>query len=197
MANRREFLQISASALGLMAVPQTVLAGLTPNIKDMPFYKVIFDERYEDCRVFADEARRMGATTCAITDDVTELWYGGLRRQLAEHPGVIAGLTNETNAFLLELLGHDVFHRQVFRGEHSFRNGDLIGHRINGPENFVAQTSGLPFDQGHWSTDLARLFSYYDNSRPTYPRTSVHTHEHQDPSNLKLVSWIIAPLKKV
>ena len=196
MANRREFLQLSAAALGLMTVPHRVLAGLTPDLNNMPFYRVFYDERYEDSRVFAGEARNMGAVTTAITGDVGELWYGGLRKQLSEQSGMIAGLTTETDAFLIELLSHDVFYHQVFRGEHRFRDDNLIGHRIDGPEQFLEQTSSLPLNREYWSTDLARLFSLYDNVGPTYPRVSKHTRGDQDESTLKLVSWIIVPLSR-
>ena len=196
MANRREFLQLSAATLGLMAVPVQTLAGMNPSVA-MPFYKVIYDERFEDCLTFAREARRMGAATHAIREDITDLWYDDLRGHLSGHPGLIAGLTTASSAFLLELLGHDVFHHQVFRGEHKFSDGRLNGHRFEVPGYIAEQAYALQRDRKRWSTDLVRLISRYDHTRPSYPRTLVSSPGQSERSSPDLVSWVIAPLKRV
>ena len=196
MANRREFLQLSAATLGIMAAPVKTLAGMAPSAP-MPFYKVIYDERYEDCLAFAREARRLGAVTHGIRDDVTELWYGDLRRHLSEQPGLIAGLTTASSAFLLELLGHDVFHHQVFRGEHTFTNEKFSGHHFEVPAYIANDVTTLTVDPDHWSKDLAGVISRYDSSLPTYPRTPINSPRRHDGSKADLVSWVIAPLRKI
>lgn len=195
MANRREFLQLSAATFGIMAAPVKTLAGMTPSAA-MPFYKVIYDERYEDCLAFAHEARRLGAATHGIRDDVTELWYGDMRGHLSEQPGLIAGLTTASSAFLLELLGHDVFHHQVFRGEHKFSNEKLTGHHFEVPRYIANDVTELTLDPNHWSKDLAAVIARYDNSLPTYPRSLINTPRRHDGSTADLVSWIIAPLRR-
>jgi len=196
MANRREFLQLSAATLGIMAAPVKTLAGMTPSAA-MPFYKVIYDERFEDCVAFAHEARRLGAATHGIRDDVTDLWYGDLRRHLSVQPGLIAGLTTASSAFLLEQLGHDVFHHQVFRGEHKFSNAKLTGHHFEVPEYIGNNVTSLTLDREHWGKDLAVVMSHYDTTRPTFPRTLINAPRRHDGSTANLVSWVIAPLKKV
>lgn len=195
MANRREFLQFSAATLGFMAVPVDTLAGLNP-ATPTPFYKVIYDERFEDCRIFAREARRLGAKVQGIREDVTDLWYGDLRSHLAVQPGLIAGLTTVSSAFLLELLGHDVFHRQVFRGEHTSSDGQLSSHRFEVPEYIADLASALTADKAHWSTELAGLMSRYDQARPSFPRTRISSPVRSERSTPDLVSWVIAPLRK-
>ena len=197
MANRREFLQLSTAALGLMSVSVKTLAGTIRSYKDLPFYKVIYDDRFEDCRSFAREAERLGAVTHAISEDITELWYEDLRGRLSEQPGVIAGLTTPSSAFLLELFSHDAFHHQVFRGEHTNSNEKITLHRFETPGYFTGHASTLTTDRKGWSMDLARLMSGYDNSLPTYPRESVNVPGHHRKSSADLVSWIIAPLRKV
>lgn len=196
MANRREFLQLSAATLGLMSIPIKTMAGTTQTFKDLPFYKVIYDDRFEDCRTFAHEARRLGAVTHAIREDITELWYEDLRGRLSEQPGVIAGLTTASSAFLLELFSHDVFHHQVLRGEHTNNNEKITFHRFEAPGYIAGHASGLTTDRGRWSTDLAGLMSGYDLSQPTYPRESVNVPNHNDRFTADLVSWIIAPLNR-
>ena len=196
MANRREFLQISAATLGFMAVPAKTLAGMNPSTP-MPFYKVIYDERFADCRIFAREARRLGAVTHGVREDITDLWYGDLRDHLSGQPGLIAGLTTATSAFLLELLGHDVFHHRVFRGEHNFSNAGLTGHRFEVPGYIAEHASTLTSGREHWTAGLAGLMSRYDHARPAYPRTLISPPGPGLRSSPDLVSWVIAPLKRV
>lgn len=196
MANRREFLQLSAATLGLMATPVTTLARTNPS-SVMPFYKVIYDERFDSCLDFAREAHSLGAATQGIREDITELWYGDLRRHLSEQPGLIAGLTTASSAFLLELLGHDVFHHQVFRGEHLLDAGRLNAYRFEAPGYLAEHASALPTGSKHWSADLAELLSRYDHTLPSYPRVTVKSPGLTSTSNPDLVSWVIAPLRKV
>lgn len=195
MANRREFLQLSAATLGIMAAPVKTLAGVNPS-HGMPFQRVIYDERYEDCLAFAHAARRLGAPTHAIREDITELWYGDLRRNLSEQPGLIAGLTTASSAFLMELLGHDVFHHQVFRGEHVVSKGKLEAYRFEVPGYVAEYASTLRTEDTLWSTKLAELMSHYDRSQPSFPRTQVQSHRHEGLSHPDLVSWVIAPLSR-
>ena len=196
MANRREFLQLSAATMGLMSVSVKTLAGTVQSFEDLPFYKVIYDDRFEDCRIFAREARRMGAVTHAIREDITGLWFEDLRGRLSQQPGVIAGLTTSTSAFLLELFSHDVFHHQVFRGEHTNRNEKITFHRLETPGYIAGHAAALTTDRERWSMDLAGLMSGYDHRLPTYPRESVSVPGHNDRFTADLVSWIIAPLNR-
>jgi hypothetical protein len=195
MANRREFLQLSAATLGIMAVPVKTLAGMNPSTS-MPFFKVIYDERFEDCQAFAHESRKLGAVTQGIREDITDLWYGDLRGQLAQQPGLIAGLTTASSAFLLELLSHDVFYHQVFRGEHQLNDAQLTAYRIEAPGYIAKHASALQTGGKHWSTDLAELLARYDHSRPSFPRTQVTSTDNFTPSSPDLVSWVIAPLSR-
>ena len=195
MANRREFLQLSAATLGIMAAPVKALAGVDPS-QVMPFQRVIYDERYEECLAFASAARAMGARTRGIREDVTELWYGDLRGELARNPGLIAGLTSASSAFLMELLGHDVFHHQVFKGEHKVNAGRLEAYRFEVPGYIAEHTSRLQTADRHWSIALAQLMSNYDHKLPSYPRTQVKSHQQSGISQPDLVSWVIAPLNR-
>ena len=195
MANRREFLQLSAATLGIMAVPIKTLAGMKPSA-NTPFFKVIYDERFEDCLAFAHESRKLGAATQGIREDITDLWYGDLRGQLAQQPGLIAGLTTASSAFLLELLSHDVFHHQVFRGEHQLTGGQLSAYRFEAPGYIAEHAAALQTGAQHWSTELAGLLARYDHTRPSYPRTQVTSTDNFTPSSPDLVSWVIAPLSR-
>jgi hypothetical protein len=123
MANRREFLQVSTTALGLMTIPGAMLSAAINKPHSSPYSRVIFDSRFKEAKQFARQAEFSGIKTTSIhDDDITSLWYDDLRIQLNKTPGTIAGYTTENTAFLLEVLSHDVFHRQVSFEQH----GELV-----------------------------------------------------------------------
>lgn len=197
MTSRRGFLQLGATALGIMSMPMTAVSGIMGNQRRNPFDRVIYDDRFTECLSFKKEAERLGATTYGIQGDVSELWYGDLRDYLAGQSGLIAGMTTESSAFLLKILGHDVFHHQVFRADHINQNGKFVGHRFTAPEYLINQAVVVSQNHQTWSVDMARLLSLYDRKRPCSAKVTIKTSIKEDLATENLVSWIIAPLPRI
>lgn len=75
---------------------------------DVPFYKVIYDERFAAGVDFAQQAREQGLAVQAIRGDMTDVWYRDLRHKWQKEPAAIAGLTAYGALFCLERLAWDV-----------------------------------------------------------------------------------------
>ena len=72
----------------------------------MPYYKAVFDERFEGARAFATQATAR-ATTVAIRGDVTKLFFNDLDRQWKLGPVWLVGFTTPASLFCLHLLARD------------------------------------------------------------------------------------------
>jgi hypothetical protein len=120
MASRREFLQagIAASMLPLAASAAIDPAG-QPNAEALPFYKVIFDERFPASVAFGGRMKRQGAAVHAIQGDITDLWFHDLDARWKQGPAAIAGMTAHGALFCLERLAWDHGMRVVYRLEHA------------------------------------------------------------------------------
>ena len=199
MTNRRQFLQMSAAAAS--ALP---LASRAVNLSETvdadpvyPFYKVIYDDRFADCRAFAKEAARFGANIHAHQGDVTDLWYNDLYYRWKEGPAAIAGFTLESHAFLLEILGRDAGLWQVYRGEHTIREGNLLEHRIAASESVVSKADSLLNTRRGMGHSVSRLIAEAgdrDDRNVSEFKTSRRVLAGEEP--ITLVSWVMAPMKK-
>ena len=197
MLDRRSFLQGFITTAGAMPIAGNAFAQtLVMGGHIVPFHKLVYDERYQACRDFAQEARYLGAPVHATAGDVSSLWYEDIKLLLENKPGVVAGLTSESSAHYIAALARDIEHFQVFQGSHFIADGKVLGHRLSAPASMLKHSQLLNDAQHKWPAGLARILSYYD---PSAPRTS---HNAQAPLSIndtqegveRLVSWIIAPL---
>ncbi len=101
--SRRVFLGCSATAC---AAGATIGSGtLAPGV--VPYYKAIFDERFEATRQFAAAASARSIPTAAIRGDVTSLFFNDLDLRWRQGPISLIGLTTPESLFCLDLLARD------------------------------------------------------------------------------------------
>ena len=117
---RREFIAVGATTLTVAGAAGTVFGGMfsTPEQKLALPFKVIFDERFAESRLFAQQATRAGVTTAGISGDVSTLWYTELRPRLEQGTAAIAGMTTVSSLFCLEQLAHNYWMTVQTRTEH-------------------------------------------------------------------------------
>ena len=73
----------------------------------MPFYKAVFDERFEEARAFGTQATVLAAPTVAIRGDVTNLFFNDLDLRWKLGPVWLIGFTTSASLFCLHLLARD------------------------------------------------------------------------------------------
>ena len=194
MHSRRHFLQTSAAALSAIVAAHRSLAAGAFRDRGRPVDAVVFDERLDACRDFADEAVRHGADALRIRGDITELWYGDLRTRLRASPTIVAGLTLEPAAHYLRAFARDIAYQQIFRGDHVL-NGRQVCHRVSAPASLEATAERLPESEKGWGRAVTRLMSEIDTDSKQRDRRTIgaHVHTYSDDEH-RLVSWVIAPI---
>jgi hypothetical protein len=72
-----------------------------------PYYKAIFDERFEEARAFATRATARATSTVAIRGDVTNLFFNDLDLRWKLGPVWLIGFTTSASLFCLHVLARD------------------------------------------------------------------------------------------
>ncbi len=207
MTTRREFLQagIAASAVPIAAGAFSSDKPTTPEptvsaapLQPMPFFKVIFDERFPDSVAFAEEMKRLGVACHGISGDMTDLWYRELYPQWQKSPVPIAGLTAHGPLFCLERLAWDHGMRVMFRAEHQYRADGCIEHVVSAHEAVLRDAAGLATAGSNWSAHLAGLVSTCGQGRlETSPAIVTRLVESAHADRETLFSWVIGPVVRV
>ena len=141
--NRREFLQIGASATAWPLVARTMQGTGIEQLSDLVRLSlVVYDTRFPESLAFAERCAALGLRTRAIEADMTRLWYDEIYHRWQEGPQPIAGLTAHGPMFCFAELARDVRMRLVFRAEHQRGRDGLMAHDVNGPETMVSEAIG-------------------------------------------------------
>lgn len=101
--SRRIFLKYGLGACSAGALIRPVSAQKPV----MPYYKAVFDERFEDARAFATQATARATPTVAIRGDVTNLFFNDLDLRWKLGPVWLIGFTTAASLFCLHLLARD------------------------------------------------------------------------------------------
>jgi hypothetical protein len=100
--NRRIFLKCGLGACSARAlIPPLSACPVTP------YYKAVFDERFEDARAFATQAAARATPTVAIRGDVTNLFFNDLDLRWKLGPVWLIGFTTSASLFCLHVLARD------------------------------------------------------------------------------------------
>lgn len=200
MTNRREVLQggIALTALPMLGSsvwPPEASAASSPT-GPLPFYKIIFDERFAASRSFGQEAARLGAAVHGMNGDITDVWYQDLHPRWQQAPVAIAGMTAHGALFCLERLAWDVGMRVVLRADHWRRDDGSLEHWVQVPESLRSIAAVLRGAGENWGNYAAHVVARcpvdISAARPFFARDATFADE-ENPENL--ISWVIAPVK--
>jgi hypothetical protein len=168
--NRRTFLRSAGAAIagGTIAPALLPAAMLDPRGPGQPaaapgenlpsdgsyISAVVYDERYHDCRLFADALVARGAVAFPTRGDSAALWYGPLRaRVAAQNSGMIAGFTTEAERHVSQSCGRELALALLYEGTHDSRRrstrrgpnrATVIAHRfraVSGESEIAAALS--------------------------------------------------------
>ena len=160
--NRRDFLKGASAAIVPAALPGALWtparpapsAGAAARVAQpvAPITAVVFDERYPDCRVFAETLSRRGAKAFATNQDAVQLWYGPLGGYLAQHFGRVAGLTTYADFSVSKACGRELNLAPIHEGEHDGRRSRAeLAHRLRtvaDDSEFAAAFGGVSWAAG-------------------------------------------------
>jgi hypothetical protein len=195
---RREFLR------GAAIVPMSVAAArwsafaetLARGAKYSVISAVVYDERYLDCRLFAETLARQGARTFGSGGDAVSIWYTVLQPYLGRQGGLVAGLTTDSDRTASRACGAEMCWRLVYQGSHDCRVSDRLVHRLRGKGVEREVYRALLCDETPWpqavADALARTPSSEAVTRAVRAFSAVTT-SHSAGHPGYLASWLLAP----
>lgn len=196
MITRRQLLKTGMAAGALAQVPGLAKAGAIPAgfasvDPGMDSYCLVYDERYAECRSFADALRADAHRVFAPGADAGEAYFA-LSRLLAERPLTVIGLTPDSTFLILSQATNGVRARLAHYGVHTYDAADRLTHRLSGTATHAAAGT-LPSLGHEWPGALAR-FLRVAPQRTAASETALTTALPRAPAHAPyLVSWLYVP----
>ena len=202
MTDRRTFLKTGITALALPTIARNAFSLPLAIPAEKPSYivpyKVVYDERYQDSIEFAREANKLGAATHGINGDVTDLWYNDLYHEWKKGPAAIMGMTTNDALFCLQILAQDQRMHAVFRVDHNYLSDDRIEHVITGTSRVPHEMADLANVGPAWNIRMSNVVMQYPDQPGRQAETKIITQLDRPATDQQsLVTWVIAPIKKV
>ena len=196
--NRRDFLKgAGAAAIVPAAIPSAIWNSSPVATTAAPIFPpisaVVFDERYPDCKLFADALVRQGAVAFAANADSAQLWYGSLRAHLAQHPGRVAGLTTYADFSVSQSCGREQNLATLYEGAHDGRRSRTnLTHRLRVAGDAREIAAAMPGADVPWAESLANALSRLPPSRDSALRIAATATTPRSAGNPGyLASWLL------
>lgn len=160
--NRRDLLKRAGAAI----IPAAILGSRLPamGIAQQPgilrIGAVVYDERYSDCRSFADILVRRGAVPFPVNGDCGKLWHSALREHLVGNGGSVAGLTSDSDSVVSRICGKELGLAAIYEGAHDCRGSDFLAHRLRGGVYQREIAVALRSDGACWAESLAQSLAH-------------------------------------
>ena len=155
---RREFLKGAAIVPATVAAAQWSAVAESFGARPSRVTAAVYDERYADCRTFAETLAGQGAvTTFRTSGDAGRVWYGALRAHLARYGGSVAGMTTDCDLGVSRVCGRELGMRIAYEGSHDGRASDCLKHRLCGGGDANEVYAALLRDDAPWAESIARV----------------------------------------
>ncbi len=130
MTTKREFLAGSAALLAASAAMGRDSRDPASSKRVVSVDVVVYNDLYPEACAFAAAATARGAIALPILGDAGVLWYGTLRKLVADGKRRIAGMGTYTDSFILETLGRDERLRMRQLCRHECRGSRLVSWEL-------------------------------------------------------------------
>lgn len=146
--DRRDVLKLgSAVALTLLAPSAFAFTARASTI-------VLADPRYSESLIFAGGLERQGAKVVTLASDLGGTWFNGIAPQLPRGLQRLAGLTLESDLFILQRLAEGSGARTCYEGAHDWRCRSGAGHMLSGTIDLEPITTALANGKEDWAEGL-------------------------------------------
>jgi hypothetical protein len=168
LVNRRDVLAFGVAAGVAVLVPGGRVVGLARGQRTAPdaAMLVVVDERYGDSVKFAQSLAGHGAARFPLAFDAAGLWLDVLAPRMTGTAASVAGLTLESDLFILRRLASASGASLCYLGRHDWRSAHRRRHVLRGGVEIDAIASALTMGAESWP---ARLGSLLASARPRGP----------------------------
>jgi hypothetical protein len=190
--DRREFLGLgSAAALAVLypGATATALAGLARSAEGM---LVVADHRYSESLIFARALGNRGASVFSMNAGLADVWFDALAPRLTAGGHKLAGLTLESELFVLERLAESCSMRSCYVGRHDWRGRPGSQHVLRGSIGIDAVAQALAGGGELWAATTADGLTTAAAGAAWHERTIALDLAPATDSPRFLVSWMMA-----
>jgi hypothetical protein len=192
---RRDFLRDTAIASAIVAASPLRSLEDSFDAGDHRMAAVLYDERYADCRVFAETLAKRGVSTFSTRGDAGRIWYGTLRDDLMRFPGSVAGMTTDSDWGVSRGCGREAGFTVAYEGSHDFRMSGTISHSLRGCGLEGDVYSGILSGPNAWAESIANALSSRRTPKQILsgPRSPLITSLWTNDRLGYLTSWLLRP----
>lgn len=153
--DRRKFLSLGGpAALALFAPPGIGFVASAAEARGAKTL-VLADPRYRDSLLFARSLKREGASVFSMAPNGGKVWFDDIEPRV--QAGLrLAGLTLESDLFVLQRLAEPTGALTHFTGWHDWRSRPASVHRLCGSIDLEAIATALVRNEGHWAGRLGK-----------------------------------------
>lgn len=191
--DRRYVLKLGGvAALAMFAPPWPnafASVGLTPGADRV---LVLADNRYSDSRVFARGVESRGATLLPLASDLAGLWFDAIEPRLKTKLRALAGLTLQSDLFVLERLAGSSGAVTRYVGCHDWRCRTGAAHRLFGSIELGGIARALMSGEGHWAEALGGSLTWAGKRDALRQELSLELDHAASPDSPRFfVSWLM------
>ena len=191
--NRREFLGLSSAAALAVLYPGATASALAGLARSAEGTLVVADHRYSDSLIFARALGNRGASVFSIKEGLAGVWFDDLAPRLAAGSHKLAGLTLESELFVLDRLAESCGMRPCYVGRHDWRAKPDSQHVLRGSIGIDAVAQALAGGGELWAATTADGLTTAASGAAWQERTiSVDLAPASDSPRF-LVSWMMTP----
>jgi hypothetical protein len=154
--DRREVLKLGGcAAIALLAPAGTAPLAAAPGLTSASTIAVA-DPRYAESVIFAASLERQGAKVIELTADRARTWFDAVEPRLPAGLRALAGLTLESDLFVLERLAERAGARTCYVGLHDWRCRQDSVHQLSATIELDPIVTALVNGEEGWAENLGK-----------------------------------------
>jgi len=187
--DRRDVLKLGGAAA--IAILTPVGIGRAPPAGSAASTIVIADPRYHDSLIFGESLRQHGAKDLTLASDRAALWSQTIKPRLRSGLKYLAGLTLESDLFVLERLAEGSGMRISYVGFHDWRRPQDSAHTLSGSITLDLIAAALIKGNEHWARNLGQALILIKESHQAEERLNLKCAMKVGCGPRFFVSWLM------
>ena len=183
--DRRDVLMLGAAASLALLAPAAVAVAARASSRTI----VVADPRYRESLAFAGCLERQGASVVTLASDRATTWFGAIAPQLHHGLHRLAGLTLESDLFILERLSEGSGARTCYSGQHDWRCRQRVGHTLSGTIDLDPIAAALVNGKEEWAEGLGEALVAEKDGAPAVRRLQLECAAPSGSGPRCFVSW--------
>jgi hypothetical protein len=189
--DRRDVLKLGgAAAIALLAPAGTAPVAAAPSGTASSTI-VLADHRYAESVIFAASLERQGARVIELASDRARTWSDAVEPPLAAGLRFLAGLTLESDLFVLERLAAHSGARKCYVGLHDWRCREGSAHRLSATIDLDPIAAALVNGKERWPESLGEALGQTKMESRTERRLALNCPMPAARGPRFFVSWLI------